>query len=164
MSWYSWLYFILCTSNTLFHCLSSSSTSFVFGNHSPFPKFSDRAFSKAPHPLPSTWMEHKTQAWPTRVSSLLASNWFRNGHVTEAGSINLPWEFYSAKDEGNNLFLLDLLCQEGEHGSCWRVPWAVLFPTADFSPGVSHSCLLLSLIPSQLSSSSPNLSSLTIWE
>ena len=40
---------------------------------------------------------------------------------------------------------------------------AVLFPTADFSTGMSHHPLMLSLFQPQLTSSSPNLPSLTIW-
>lgn len=85
--------------HTLFHPPSHSSTSFAFGNHTQFPKFSDRAFSKVPHPLLAKWMEHKTQAWPFGVSCLQASDWLGDGHVTEAGAISLPWEFYSAKDQ-----------------------------------------------------------------
>lgn len=62
---------------------------------------------KVPHPLLAMWAQNKIQAWPIRMPRLLASDGFRDGHVTKDGSVNDPWEFgefYSVKHGGGSLF------------------------------------------------------------
>lgn len=100
--------FILCTSNTLSHCPSSRSNSFSFQNHTQFPKW--QSFPQGAAPTAAHMVEHKTQAWPIRISCLLASDWFRDGHVTELLPSTSLGNFILQRIGGDHLFLPDLLC------------------------------------------------------
>lgn len=97
--------FIFYVFNTLAIAILVAAPAFAFGNHPSLPEVSDRAVNQGAYSSPGHTDEaHDPDLANQRESPDPGHNdWFRDGHMTEAESIDVPQEFYSTESGGYRL-------------------------------------------------------------